>query len=337
MTKPSDESTREAWRTLQLGGGSSEFSLATLRLALDAGFGPVRLALGENGEPRLLIPTETGRRLPDGLSGAGVRASVVQYLVAGAAIPFIEVACAAPELTEVFKSLSDEILRRLRAGSGPELAVADAIAEFRELLMRGRAQSLEMRVGLFGELVLLNELLAINSAAGSTWTGPLGQRFDFSASRLCAEVKSTLQRSGSVIHVSNLEQLTSAGDGRALVLVHTVLEHSGAGGQSLRDLIDQTRQRSSAPELIDRALACLGLDDWRTHEVLADEKFRVLRQEIYNVGPGFPRLTQDSFSPGHPMPGVREISYAVDLAHARSFLMDPARRTALLESLASVA
>ena len=77
MTKQSsDESTRDAWRALKLGGGSSEFSLATIRLPLDAGFGPVRVALGENGELRLLIPTETGRRLPEGLSGAGVRASV---------------------------------------------------------------------------------------------------------------------------------------------------------------------------------------------------------------------------------------------------------------------
>jgi len=336
MTKPSDESTREAWRALQLGGGSSEFSLATIRLTLDAGFGPVRLALGEDGEPRLLIPTETGRRLPDGLSGVGVRVAVVQYLVAGAVRPFIEVTCAASELTEVFESLSDEILRRLRIGSGPEVAVADAIAEFRELLMRGRAQSLEMRVGLFGEVVLLNELLIINSAAGSTWTGPLGQRFDFSGSRVCAEVKSTLRRSGSVIQVSSLEQLAPAGNERVLVLVHTVLERSGAGGQSLRELIEQGRQRSSAPDVIDRALACLGLDDWRTREALADERFQALRQEFYEVGPGFPQLTPDSFRPGHPVPGVREISYSVDLAHARSFLLDPTRRTALLESLATV-
>ena len=338
MTKqPSDESTRDAWRALKLGGGSSEFSLATIRLALDAGFGAVRVALGENGELRLLIPTETGRRLPEGLSGGGVRVSVVQYLVGDALRSFIEVGCGQPELMEVFQSLSDEILRRLRAGAGPELAVADAIADFRELLVRGRAESLEMRVGLFGELVLLNEILGINPAAGTAWTGPLAQRYDFSGSQLCAEVKSTLQRSGAVVHVTSLEQLAPDVGKRALVLVHTVLERSGAGGQSLRELIESARHQSSAPDVIDRALASLGIDDWRSRESLASERFQVLRQDFYDVGPGFPRLTQDSFRPGHPMPGVREIAYTVDLAHARSLMIDAARRAAVLRSLAAVA
>jgi hypothetical protein len=263
--------------------------------------------------------------------------SVVQYLVGDILRSFIEVACGAPELTEVFESLVDEILRRLRAGSGPELAVAEAIAEFRELLLRGRIQSLEMRIGLFGELILLNELLGINPAAGSTWTGPLGQRYDFSGLHVCAEVKSTLQRAGSVIRISSLEQLVSDEGKRSLVLVYNVLERSGAGGQSLRELIDSARHRSSTPDAIDRALACLGVDDWRTRELLAEERFQILRQEFYDVGPAFPRLTPDSFRPGHPVPGVREISYAVDLAHVRSLMIDPARRTMLLDSLATVA
>lgn len=336
MTKQaSDESARESWRALKLGGGSSEFSLATIRLPLDAGFGPVRVALGENGELRLLIPTETGRRLPEGLSGAGIRVALVQYVVGDALRSFIEVACAAPELTEVFQSLSDEILRRLRAGSGPELAVVDAIAEFRELLLRGRAETLEARVGLFGELVLLNELLGINQAAGTTWTGPLKQRYDFNGSQVCAEVKSTLQRAGAIVHITSLEQLASDTDKRALVLVHIVLERSGAGGQSLFELIETARHRSSTPELIDRALGSLGIDDWRTRESFIEDRFQVLRQDFYDVAATFPRLTQDSFKPGQPMPGVREVTYKVDLSHARSLLIEPARRAALLQSLAA--
>ena len=243
--------------------------------------------------------------------------------------------CGAPELREVFQSLSDEILRRLRAGSGPELAVADAIAAFRELLARGGAESLEIRVGLFGELVLLNVLLGINPAAGTTWTGPLRQRYDFSGAKVCAEVKSTLRRAGSVANVSSLEQLAPDEGKRALVLVHTVLERSGAGGQSLRELIEIARHRSSAPAVIDRALASLGMDDWRTRESLIDERFQVLRQDFYDVGLGFPRLTQDSLRPGHPMPGVQDISYTLDLAHARSFMIEPARKEALLQSLAA--
>jgi hypothetical protein len=330
----SPESTQDAWRVLQLGGGSTEFSIATVRLALDVGYGPVRLGMGADREPRLLIPTESGQRVPEGLSGPGVTVRMVHYVVADRSCPFIEVTCF-PGLDDVFQSLADDILRRLKAGTGPELAVGQAITDFRELLARARPQSLEMLIGLFGELHFLDELLRAHPAAASTWTGPLGQRFDFSGARCCAEIKSTLQRSGMLIRVSSIDQLEPPEDGRSLVLVHIVLERPGTGGQSVRELIEQTREHCSTPDVIDRSLAALGIGDWRTRHVLGDERFRVLRKQFYEIIAGFPKLGRDSFRAGQPPPGITEITYALDLAHAAGFQLEAARSAAVLGEIVS--
>lgn len=330
----SPESTRDAWRVLQLGGGSTEFSIATVRLALDVGYGPVRLGMGAEGEPELLIPTESGQKLPEGLSGPGVMVRLVYYVIADRSCPFIEVTCS-PGLDEVFRALADDILRRLRAGTGPEMAVGQAITDFRELLARARPQSLEMLVGLFGELHFLDDLIRTNPAAASMWTGPLGQRYDFTGVRCCAEIKSTLRRAEMLIRVSSVDQLEPPEDGRPLVLVHTILERPGTGGQSVQELIEQIREHGSAPDVIDRGLTALGLGDWRTRQALKDERFSVLRKQFYEVIPGFPKLGLNSFRAGHPAPGITEITYALDLAHAARFQLDADRAAGVLREIVS--
>lgn len=334
MTKTWHEATQAAWNVLEVGGGTSEFSIATVQLALDTGLGPVRLARGPDGEPRLLIPTKPGSRLADGLSGAGVAVQLVQYIVAGHTRPFIEVSSRARELDEVFHALVDEILRRLGEGAGAERAVEQAIADFRELLARKQSHPLEVLVGLFGELNLLVDLLPHDTRAVTNWTGPLAQRFDFSGREQHAEVKTTLQRVGSRVHITSLDQLQPPPDGLPLVLVHTVLERVGAAGQSVRDLIQTVYQLTSTADAMDSVIAKLGLDDWRTNGSIASERFRVLRQSFYEVTTQFPRLSADSFNTGHPLPGVSEIKYCLDLAHADAFRLNDQQRTAVLRRIA---
>ena len=329
--------TREAWRTLEGGGGSSEFSLLTLRLEFDPGHGPVRLALGEDGGPRMLIPTGSASPSAENLSGPGVGVRSVHYIVNGRASPFIEVSSRLRELDDVFRSLSDEILRRLQAGTGAEAAVTQALEEYRDLLRRDRMHPLEWLVGLCGELHLLEALMERNAAGAGTWTGPLGQRYDFSGPIACAEVKSTLKRADAVVRVTSLEQLEPPGEGRRLLLVHQCLERSGAGGRSTSELIETLRCRAPDPGVIDRALLALGLDDWRESRVLMSERFRLLRQQVYDVRAGFPRLGVDSFRTGTVPAGVRAISYDVDLAHAAPFRLNEAEISRFLDQLAGAA
>ena len=335
MTTPPLNETADAWRTLDLGGGADEFSLATVRLGLDAGYGPIRLARGPNGEPELLIPTETGRRLPEGLSSEAVPVRIVQFVVRGHAQPFIELSCLIPELQAPFRELVDDVIRRLREGVGPEQAVGAAIAQFRDLLRRQQPHGLELLIGLFGELLLLNEMLGTNPQAAKNWTGPLRQRHDFSSAELSAEVKSTLRRDGRAIRITSLEQLWPPSDGRPLVLVHTVLERSGGAGMSVRDLVFEATRLAGDRSLIDRALESLQLADWQSNALLAGERFALLRRDIYRVDTGFPRLGLDSFRPGCPPPGVSKIEYTLDLDHARAWQVEALEIPQIIRRLAA--
>jgi len=336
MTKTWHEATRDAWRTLQLGGGATEFAVATVRLSLDAGLGPVRFALSLDGSPQILIPTEPGRRLPDGLSGPGIAVRSVQYVVGNEVRPFIEVSSGSRSLDDVFVSLTDEVLRRLEAGSGAELAVAQSISEFRELLSRGHSQSLEALVGLFGELDFLNNLLRKDSSAASNWTGPLRQRFDFSGRQQYVEIKTSLQRTGTRIFVNAIDQLDPPDDGLPLALVHTVLERTGTAGQSVRDLIQKSFDLSASVDVLEQALGQLAVSDWRTNSSLAKERFRVLRRTFYAITSEFPRLTKQSFKDGHPVAGISDISYTMDLTHAAGFRLDTSQELRVCQGILTV-
>jgi hypothetical protein len=333
MTTTPPPDCANAWRTLDIGGGTDEFSIATVKLDLDTGYGAVRIARGRRGEAQLLIPTEVGRRLPDALSGDGVGVQIVQYLVTGRTRPFIEMSCLADDLKGPFRSLVDDVLRRLSDGNGPEQAVSAAILQFRSLLRR-RPHSLAEIVGLFGELSLLWDLVQLNPDAARCWTGPLRQRHDFSAGTLCAEVKSTLQRDARHVHISSLDQLSAPEDGRPLYLFHVVLERSGHGGLSVAELIQQMLPICRDPSLLTQALESPDIPDWRSDPRYSMERFVLLRTEVYHVAPGFPRLDVDSFVPGCPPAGVLKIEYRLDLDHARRFLLPAEEVPSLLTRLA---
>jgi hypothetical protein len=336
MTTPLPDETTDAWRTLDLGGGADEFSLATVRLNLDAGYGPVRLARGKNGEPELLIPTQPGRRLPEGLSSETVQVKVVAFIVGGRTQPFIDLSCISPELQAPFRQLVNDVIRRLREGSAPEQAVAAAIAEFRDLLRRQRPHDIEALIGLFGELLLLNDLLAVSPQAAQNWTGSLGQRHDFSSLQTSAEVKSTLKRAGKTVHVTSLEQLRPPSDSRPLFLVHTVLERTGSAGATVRDLIAEAVRTASDQSVINRALRAIQLHNWHSDDLLAGERFALIRRDVYRVDSSFPKLDADSFRPGCPPAGVLGIEYTLDLEHARAWQLDASEVPEFIRSLAAV-
>jgi hypothetical protein len=328
------EGARDLWRALQLGGDTSDSDVPTIPFDLNIGHGAVRLARADDGNPRILIPCEDFRRRVESLGSFGIEVKKTHLLVSGRRVAFIEVYCRSTELQEVFLSLTDDVLRRLANGAGAERAISQAITEYRDLLKRGADLPLEFLVGVFGELALLERLQDYDADAAKAWTGPLKQRFDFSGTVACAEVKSTLGRNAEIVHISSLDQLDLPLGGRALYLVVQGLERSGAGGRSVVDLIESVRRRAGDPDVIDRALAGLDLDGWRESEALAVERFDVYRQRIFEVRSGFPRLGPDAFKLGNPPPGVGGIEYEVDLQYAEAFRVVDTETPATLSALA---
>ena len=331
------DSIENAWLKLSRSIADSDFPVATVKLDLDLGYGPARLGMGGDGAPQLLIPTVVGRRIGEELSGRAVRVANVQYVVGGRKQDFIEIRSTQQHLADVFHRLVDEILRRLAGGVAAEQAVAGAIAELRDLLRREVPHQPEYLIGLYGELTLLMALLERNRSAASIWMGPLCQRQDFSGLSLCAEVKTSLRRNAAVVTISSIDQLDPPSDGRQLVLVHYAIERTGAGGQSIRGLLESAYSVAADPSVIDAVLADTDVSDWRNDPQLDSERFGVLRRNMYRVTEGFPRLGFGSFVGGGPPSGVKNITYELDLAVAAEFRVAESNVSALLDDLARTA
>ena len=329
------EATELAWSRLKSGEGATDFPVATIRLDFDAGYGHVRIGMGEDGAPQLLVPTTAGRRLAEDLSGEAVRIRNVQYVVDRRVVDFIEVRSLARELDDAFRGLVDEILRRLDGGSGPEMSVAEAVTDLRNLLKRDRSLDTSFLVGLFGELSLLERILALNPGASETWTGADSHRHDFSGVRVCIEAKSSLRRGSDIAHVSSIQQLEPPSDGRQLFLFYTGIELAGTGGLAVGSLIDRVRTMASSPDVIDAALDALELSQWRDVPALWQKRFAVIKSDGYRVEGDFPRIVATTFPSGRAPNGVGSVEYDIDLSHATRHKLDQQSFLHVLRDLAS--
>lgn len=337
MTSTGERDLVNAWRVLQLGGGSQEFALATIQLGLDAGYGQVRLARNNSSQAILLVPIESGRRPQQFNSGRCLKIESVQYAIAESVTHFIQVNCLDGRFVDVFISFSADVVRRLREGNAPNKAVDDSLTEFRELFQRSRALSLEELVGAFGELTVLQRIVGLRKAAVRSWTGPLPERHDFSARTICAEVKTTLRSSNLLIYVNGLGQLDPPDDGRPLYLIRIVLSNSGGAGLTTIELLDDCISKSGAAAEINELMENLFYEGYREDQQLREHRFIVNNIDVYHVDVGFPRLSSNAFLPGQPISGVREISYALDLGYARQFLLPDVEAAAFWSALAEAA
>ncbi|GAA0770993.1 hypothetical protein GCM10010203_47360 [Actinomadura yumaensis] len=184
----------------------------------------------------------------------------------------------------------------------------------RFLRERHTGLSREETVGLIGELLVLERLVGTDPALLDSWKAPDDGLHDFERAGHGLEVKTGIGAS-TVIHVSSLDQLDSAGMGR-LDLVHVRLVED-LSGRTLGDILaaldamfgDEGRRRQFANGLLRRGLMP---DD----EIARSRPMvRSRSLEAYLVGETFPRLTRNLV----PM-GITEATYGLDLraitAHA---------------------
>jgi hypothetical protein len=326
--------TLEAWRKLHAGEVAPDFAVATVPLPLDSGYGEVRVALGPDRAPQLLVPTATGRRVQLDLSGPSIRVRNTHYVVGGRAQNFIELESSVRLLDDAFAQLVDAVLHKLENGLAPEAAVSGAIIELRELVRRERMLDPAFQTGLFGELILLRDLVRLNPLAVRAWTGALGQRYDFSARRVALEVKTTLSRARTRIAISSVAQLADPPDGRDLYLTCVSAERSGQGGATLAELLEEISSLCADPGQIDTAMRSLGFEDWRSEPALRAERFAVVSSTIYRVSAGFPRITEQGFPGGRLPAGVAELSYEIDAGSLTRFRVAEPDVAYVLQSLA---
>jgi len=180
--------------------------------------------------------------------------------------PALEISTGNSLLFQQFYGFALDVLDRVQKHAvDPIAAVADSVSDWRALLETARRLGPEAELGLFGELHVLQGLLAFRPYdALASWTGPHREQHDFRVGEVELEVKAT-RRLRRIHMISNLAQLVPS-PGRRLVLVSLQFESAGAGyGLSLSELVEELRT-AAAPIAggrahLDRKLGLAGYFD----------------------------------------------------------------------------
>ncbi|MDE0421607.1 MAG: PD-(D/E)XK motif protein [Gammaproteobacteria bacterium] len=314
-------------------GGALE--IPTIPTSVSTPAGQVRLAIGQNGEARVLLPLAPGETPAQPGGGAGLSVSISSYQKEGEYLRFLDLVCLSKDLETVFGEVVDEILVRVAGGETCAEAATSTVADFRLLLERAAAGDVDRRTvgGLIGELLVLNRLLERSSSAWEAWRGPASDRHDFRAGDTSLEVKVSLRAAASTVTINGLAQLDPPVGG-TLHLLRLVLEPVKDGTLAVSGLARNALSKASDPEALRQLIAAVGCPD-ADDERWNRERFRIESEQLFEVQPGFPRLTNSMLTRGAVPAGVHRLSYEIDLASAAPYRCEQGVFTDLADMLCS--
>jgi hypothetical protein len=225
--------------------------------------------------------------------------------------------------TELFGMMAEDILRilqqtRVQSADILLLLFLSRIRAWQDFMDRHQegVLSAEAELGLFGELLVLGDILAAGVQATfalDTWQGPRDGLHDFMPGTGSIEVKTTLALGDFPAVITSLDQL----DDRLrqplfLVAVRLELEKTG---NTLPELAGQVRRhlsgQTAAMDMLDVRLIQAGLLPTATDRY--SRRFRHVSTTVLAIQDGFPRLTRSNVHPA-----IREARYnlQIDLATA---------------------
>jgi hypothetical protein len=182
----------------------------------------------------------------------------------------VEVTTRAAGLFAEFYALLEELADRLQLqGQSAEVAFKGTLANWKALLRPADRMSDEHQVGLFGELLVLDRIVATYGPdAIHAWTGPVGEQHDFRLANNELEVKTTNSRK-RVHMISSLEQLEPS-PGRQLHMISIQVEPAGnEAGSTLPEMVDRVRAMVPGPSQARDTLDSSLLVGWRFSDVHA--------------------------------------------------------------------
>ncbi|MEQ8372602.1 MAG: PD-(D/E)XK motif protein [Roseibium aggregatum] len=296
--------------------------------------GTIRLAVGPNGEARLLLPLAGAERVSGIDVGSALAVTVSTFMLGERAQRYLDLVCLSRDLEHVFGEVVDEILSRVTATEGCIDAVRTTLHDFRSLLAERPSIEIERSrvVGLVAELLLLNRVLDVSPSGWQSWRGPTGDRHDFRTAGLSLEVKASMRSGSASVSINGLEQLEAPAGG-TLHLAHFILEPVSGGLLTVAGLGERALARSNNPAGLRELLAAIGCTDVRGEE-WNRQAFRIESEKLYKVEGSFPRIVPSSFQHARAPAGVAEVNYNVDLSLASSCLCSPAEFQILVQGLA---
>ncbi|MGK3726574.1 MULTISPECIES: PD-(D/E)XK motif protein [Stenotrophomonas maltophilia group] len=309
--------------------------IASIPSTVQTGYGPVRYALDGSGSPRLLIPCTwiDGLETLTKLSGPSLSVRLSSLQGGDGRVLFVDLVLVSPVLSKVFAELCQEIMSRISLGGNPGEAVASTIQDFRALLADPGPEMVDESSvgGLIGELLFLLKITRNGAKSASAWTGPMGQRHDFRTSKGSVEVKTSLRKATTHIHIHGLEQLSEP-TGASLWLAHFRIERSSSGRLSISALFDELIAQGVSSEELRTRLAAMGCNDPYSPAWNASS-YELEAFDLYAVTEAFPKLDTLSFR-GEILPlGVSDLEYQIDLSFARDCLIQGSDMEHVIEAM----
>lgn len=233
---------------------------------------PIRLGVDRDGYRHLtvaVLPADNPRtRETDG--EVTVRKRTLSFDRVTAEV--VDVACLRRDRFDDFDELCGLLLPELVDGERPATQLVESMGKWRQLLRERAKQGLspEERLGLFGELAVLERLVGLGLEDVTCWQGPLGGIHDFVLPGGYVEVKSRTNRPTVRIHGAGQTAQDPTGLPGFLAVVEVA--ESATVGVKTSELVDQLAEHLDASDFADR----LNAANWRLAEE-PDFRYRVQR------------------------------------------------------------
>lgn len=235
---------------------------------------------------------------------------------------------------DVFLTLSADLFRVLAQAEKEQEAVelfVSRLSRWQAFLRRHgpEALSLEARRGLFGELLVLRDILLpdLGPVCISGWEGPRRASHDYELPRGSLEVKTTRAATPSEFEISNVLQLDDSHTQR-LYLVLVLVQENESSGESLPEITSSIRGMLSGEALdqFEDRLVDAGFLDRHLYLYQAP-RYSLRSIRPFRVREGFPRILESMVPPG-----VTAVSYTVAVAACLPFSCNEEEMTSSLKS-----
>lgn len=315
----------ESWAALEAEETTGERRLRVSLLPTETDEGLLAVAVDHDGNRHLLVPVPTHRKIRTGLNGSVLQLRKRPLEDAETYQTYADLACLRRDLNDLFTELCVDVVETAATlPENPSKALYRVLDRWKALFQaQGAPLGLEQLAGLFGELLVLEQLLKRDSSAHRLWRGPEGHHHDFSAGSTAVEVKTSTVRDGRRPRIHGLDQL-DAPEGGTLCLAWFRLRRTTKADSSVGFL-----------ELLDRVLRLCD-DETALRGLLADAGYRVVDSDLYRdayfvvdeekwyeVVRGFPRLTTRNLHAAGVPVSVADVTYTIDLSGDSPKAMHP--------------
>ncbi|MFF3793332.1 PD-(D/E)XK motif protein [Streptomyces sp. NPDC001981] len=316
----SDETLRrivgDSWAALEAEQTTGERRLRVARLPVGTEQGPLTAAVDHDGHRHLLVPVHAHRKIRPGLDGPVLRLGKRALEDEETYQNYADLGCLRHDFRDLFTELCVDVLGVTKGmPDNPVKALYGVLDRWKALFRtQGAPLGPEQIAGLFGELVVLKQLLEKDPSAHRLWCGPGGHRHDFWAGTTAVEVKASTSAEGRRPRIHGLDQLEAPVGGALWLAWFRLRRATTAGvGTSFSELVAQTLGLCDDEGALLDLLAGAG---YRPADAdrYQDVRFAVSEERWYRVGPDFPGLTGEALTTAGIPVWALDVEYTIDLS-----------------------